>query len=246
MTGGPTLLTNLPLAKEHTGMWASIPSPSCAYLEGFLLSQFFIDARRRRALQALRLLRPLCLSLSLSLSLMGVPLLPPLSIGQRHGEPLSTMAQIYGDGPNSLFLLFDRATSGEAVRTPQLLAARSLSTVVAAAEVMLMLNNDKRSGLYSTNSTLLLSTLPSLLSPVESGSCESGPCASRCEHCIVLSIVSSGLDVLCCALRLFDQMPLQALSLSLSISLCLSVSLSLYICLLCSELDGIHLHVCWS
>jgi hypothetical protein len=189
----------------------------------------FIDARRRRALQALRLLRPLCLSLSLSLSLMGVPLRPPLSIGQRHGEPLSTMAQIYGDGPNSLFLLFDRATSGEAVRTPQLLAARSLSTVVAAAEVMLMLNNDKRSGLYSTNSTLLLSTLPSLLSPVESGSCESGPCASRCEHCIVLSIVSSGLDVLCCALRLFDQMPLQALSLSLSIylsvSLCFSISL---------------------
>jgi hypothetical protein len=169
----------------------------------------------------------LSVSLYLYLSLSWVyPLLPPLSIGQRHGEPLSTMAQIYGDGPNSLFLLFDRATSGEAVRTPQLLAARSLSTVVAAAEVMLMLNNDKRSGLYSTNSTLLLSTLPSLLSPVESGSCESGPCASRCEHCIVLSIVSSGLDVLCSP-------PIRpnatASSLSLYLSLCVSLFLYLSI-----------------
>jgi hypothetical protein len=37
----PTLLTNLSLVKEHAGMWTSIPSPSCAYLEGSLLSQFF-------------------------------------------------------------------------------------------------------------------------------------------------------------------------------------------------------------
>jgi hypothetical protein len=40
-TGGPTLLLNLPLMKEHTSMWASIPSPSCAYLEGSLLSRVF-------------------------------------------------------------------------------------------------------------------------------------------------------------------------------------------------------------
>jgi hypothetical protein len=172
-----------------------------------------------------------CFGRSLSLSLWwAYPLLPPLSMGQWHVEPLSTMAQICGDGPDSLFLLFGSATSGEAVRTSPrlLLAAHPLNTVVAAAEVMLLLNNAKRSGLYGASSTL-----PSLLSPVESSNCESGPCASRCEHCIVLSIVSSGLDGL-------RSPPVRSNATASS----LSVSLSLYICLLCSELDGLHLQVC--
>jgi hypothetical protein len=231
----PTLLTNLLLAKEHASMWVSIPSPSCAYLEGSLLSRFFAfpssSSPLHRCTPPSSALDSSLASAALSLSLWwAYPLLPPLSMGQWHVEPLSTMAQICGDGPDSLFLLFGSATSGEAVRTSPrlLLAAHPLNTVVAAAEVMLLLNNAKRSGLYGASSTL-----PSLLSPVESSNCESGPCASRCEHCIVLSIVSSGLDGL-------RSPPVRSNATASS----LSVSLSLYICLLCSELDGLHLQVC--
>jgi hypothetical protein len=153
------------------------PSPSSS---PSLLSRpppLFLDAHRR-ALQPLRALHQSSLSIPLSSRV-------PFSHRQRHGDPLSMVIEICCHGP-----------SGATARTsPRLLTACPLDTIVAATELMLLLKNAKRSDPHSSlrgaRSILLL-----LLRSLQCGNCESSLCVSKCGYCVVLFIVSSGLDVL--------------------------------------------------